>query len=80
MIGDHPERPFQAHELTTSWTYVRMHCGRHGGSGSDSEGELEVWRQQLAGWRSSVEVFVYFNNDWEAFAVRNARRLREQLT
>jgi len=33
-----------------------------------------------AGWRSSVEVFVYFNNDWEAFAVRNARRLRQQLT
>ncbi len=80
VIGDHPERPFQAHELTTSWTYVRMHCGRHGGSGSYSDGELEVWRQRLAGWRSSVEVFVYFNNDWEAFAVRNARRLRQQLT
>ena len=79
VIGDHPERPFQAHKFTTSWTYVRMHCGRHGGSGNYSEGELEAWRQRLAGWQASVEVFVYFNNDWEAFAVRNARWLRERL-
>jgi uncharacterized protein YecE (DUF72 family) len=78
VIGDHPERPFQAHELTTNWTYVRLHCGQHG-SGSYSEAELETWLQRLAGWRASVEVFVYFNNDWEAFAVRNARWLRERL-
>ena len=80
VIGDHPDRPFQAHELTTSWTYLRMHSGRHGGSGSYSEGELAAWRHRLAGWRASAEVFVYFNNDWEAFAVRDARRLRELLT
>ena len=78
-IGDHPQRPFQTHELTTSWTYVRMHCGRHG-DGGYSEEELEAWRRRLVQWRASVEVFVYFNNDWEAFAVRNARRLQEQLT
>jgi uncharacterized protein YecE (DUF72 family) len=80
VIGDHPERQFQAHELTTSWTYVRMHCGRHGGSGAYSDEELRAWGQRIAGWRANVEVFVYFNNDWEAFAVRNARCLRERLT
>ncbi len=79
VIGDHPERPFQAHELTTNWTYVRLHCGRQDASGSYSEGELEAWRRRFADWRASVEVFVYFNNDWEAFAVRNARWLRERL-
>jgi len=78
VIGDHPQRPFQTHAITTSWTYVRMHGGR-GGDGSYSEDELQAWRRRLAQWRESVEVFVYFNNDWDAFAVRNARRLREQL-
>jgi uncharacterized protein YecE (DUF72 family) len=78
VIGDHPQRPFQTHELTTNWTYVRMHCGRHA-DGRYSEEELETWRRRLAKWRTSVEVFVYFNNDWDAFAVSNARRLREQL-
>jgi uncharacterized protein YecE (DUF72 family) len=28
VIGDHPERPFQSHELTTDWTFIRFHHGR----------------------------------------------------
>ncbi len=80
VIGDHPQRPFQAYELTTSWTYVRMHRGRHDASGSYSAGELEAWARRLAEWRESVEVFVYFNNDWDTLAVGNARQLRERLT
>ena len=30
VIGDHPERPFQTHEITASWTYVRFHYGQRG--------------------------------------------------
>jgi len=26
-----------------------------------------------------VEVYAYFNNDWEGFAVRNALELKERL-
>jgi uncharacterized protein YecE (DUF72 family) len=26
-----------------------------------------------------VEIFAYFNNDWEVFAVRNALRLKKLL-
>jgi len=80
VIGDHPQRPFQAHELTTTWTYVRMHCGRKDASGSYSAGELETWARRLAEWRESVEVFVYFNNDWDALAVGNAQQLIARLT
>ena len=25
VIGDHPERPFQTHELTADWKFVRFH-------------------------------------------------------
>jgi uncharacterized protein YecE (DUF72 family) len=79
VIGDDPERPFQTHELTTDWTYVRFHRGNRGRRGNYSERELDEWKRRIASWRAEVEVFAYFNNDWEAFAPRNAQRLAERL-
>lgn len=79
VIGDHPARPFQSHELTADWTFVRFHYGSRGRNGNYSDSELDTWRRRIAAWRSSVEVFAYFNNDWEGFAVRNALRLQRGL-
>jgi uncharacterized protein YecE (DUF72 family) len=79
VVGDHPERPFQAHELTAGWTYVRFHHGRRGRRGNYSERELDAWAERLDDWRSRADVYAYFNNDWEGFAVRNAAALRERL-
>jgi uncharacterized protein YecE (DUF72 family) len=79
VIGDDPRRPFQTHELTADWTYVRFHRGRRGRNGNYSQTELEEWRNRIAAWRSRVEVFAYFNNDWEGYAVRNALWLRSHL-
>jgi uncharacterized protein YecE (DUF72 family) len=80
VIGDHPERPFQLHELTTDWTFVRLHHGARGRRGNYSPKELETWKRRIAAWRRRAEVFVYFNNDWEAFAARNARWLKARLS
>jgi uncharacterized protein YecE (DUF72 family) len=79
VIGDHPERPFQTHELTADWTFVRLHYGHRGRGGNYSDSELESWKQRIARWRASVEVFAYFNNDWNAYAVRNALKLKRGL-
>jgi uncharacterized protein YecE (DUF72 family) len=79
VIGDHPERPFQAHELTTDWTFIRFHYGTRGRNGNYSERELEEWAERIDAWRSGVEVFAYFNNDWHGYAVRNGRRLSKRL-
>jgi uncharacterized protein YecE (DUF72 family) len=79
VIGDHPKWPFQARELTTDWTLVRLHHGRRGRRGNYSPAEIDTWARRIAAWRSRAEVFVYFNNDWEGFAVRNALTLRERL-
>jgi uncharacterized protein YecE (DUF72 family) len=78
VIGDAPERPFQAHELTADWTFVRFHHGSRGRRGNYSERELEDWAKRIRR-RPVRRAFLYFNNDWEAFAVRNAKRLRELL-
>ncbi len=79
VIGDHPKWPFQARELTTDWTLVRLHHGRRGRRGNYSETELDEWARRLAQWRRRAEVFVYFNNDWEGFAVANALSLKRRL-
>jgi uncharacterized protein YecE (DUF72 family) len=80
VIGDSPKRPFQTHELTADWTFIRFHYGHRGRNGNYSERELEEWRRRIAAWRSRVDVYAYFNNDWEGYAVKNAVWLRSRLS
>jgi uncharacterized protein YecE (DUF72 family) len=79
VIGDTPERPFQTHEMTADWTFLRFHQGTRGRRGNYSATELEEWARRISAWRRRVEVFAYFNNDWNAFAVRNALALKRAL-
>ena len=80
VIGDRPEvAAFQRHELTTDWTLIRFHFGHRGRRGNYSDTELDEWADRITGWRRQVEVFAYFNNDWEEFAPRNAVALRRRL-
>jgi uncharacterized protein YecE (DUF72 family) len=79
VIGDHPQRPWQARELTADWTFIRFHYGHRGRNGNYSERELEQWARRIEGWRAGAEVFAYFNNDWEGYAVRNGLWLRSRL-
>jgi uncharacterized protein YecE (DUF72 family) len=78
VIGDRPEvHSFQSHELTTDFTFVRFHAGTRGARGNYSESELENWAQRFERW--PVDVYAYFNNDWEGFAPRNALWLKGRL-
>jgi uncharacterized protein YecE (DUF72 family) len=79
VIADHPRWPFQAQELTADWTLVRLHHGHRGRRGNYSETELDEWARRIREWRRRAEIFVYFNNDWEGFAVANARSLMRRL-
>jgi uncharacterized protein YecE (DUF72 family) len=80
VIGDNPSRPFQTLELTTDWTFVRFHYGRRGRNGNYSERELDEWARRIEEWRKRVDVFAYFNNDWNGYAVRNALTLQKKLS
>jgi uncharacterized protein YecE (DUF72 family) len=79
VVGDHPQRPFQRHEPTADWGYVRLHYGSRGRRGNYSQRELAAWADRLRRWRQRQELFTYLNNDWEAFAPRNARWLAGRL-
>jgi uncharacterized protein YecE (DUF72 family) len=80
VIGDHPARPFQSHELTADWTFIRFHYGHRGRRGNYSKSEIEEWAKRLREWRERVEVYAYFNNDWKGFAVENARALKRAVS
>jgi uncharacterized protein YecE (DUF72 family) len=71
VIGDHPDRGFQSYEATAGWRYVRF---RAAGVATTSDSELQEWANRLHSWRAQSEIFIYFNNDWEIFAPRNAAR------
>jgi len=79
VIGDDPRRPFQTHEVTADWTYIRFHSGSRGRRGNYSESELEEWAQRIDRWRREHDVYAYFNNDWEGFAIKNALWLKRRL-
>ena len=80
VIGDRPQvNDFQTHELTAGFTFVRFHGGTLGANGNYSHCELDGWAARLQDWGRDVDVFAYFNNDWEGYAIENALYLKERL-
>lgn len=73
MIEDHPRT------VTATWTYLRYHGEHYGGSYTPQRLAADArWiRKQLA---SGKDVFAYFNNDAQGYAVRNAADLKRQVT
>jgi uncharacterized protein YecE (DUF72 family) len=65
--------------LTTDWGFVRFHYGHRGRRGNYSESELREIAGRLTALAGEGDLFVYFNNDWEGFAVRNGLRLKELI-
>jgi uncharacterized protein YecE (DUF72 family) len=58
---------------TADFAYIRFHGSTSLYSSSYSDKELEEWAERLGGLAPQVKaVYIYFNNDAEAFAVKNA--------
>lgn len=75
VIGDDPERAFQPYEFTTDFTFIRFHGGKRGRYGNYSDSEIHEWAERVRPWARERRVFAYFNNDWNAYAINNARLL-----
>jgi len=72
-IPDHPKMP-KSLEITSDFTYVRMHQPPRGlGYGRRA---LQPWADRILDWRhGGLDAFVYFNNDVEGHALRDAQAL-----
>jgi uncharacterized protein YecE (DUF72 family) len=79
VVGLDPRRPFRSLEPTADFVFVRFHAGEHGGNGNYAEHELEAWARRVETWRESGDVYAYFNNDWEGYALDNALWLERRL-
>jgi uncharacterized protein YecE (DUF72 family) len=65
--------------VTAPLVYLRFH-GSLTHSGDYDRATLKTWAQRIADWcNEGLDVFVYFNNDSEGFAVRDARLLKQML-
>ncbi len=65
---------------TADFAYIRLHGSTGLYWSCYSDDELADWARKLAGLATKLKaVYVYFNNDAEAFAVRNAVTLRDYL-
>jgi len=67
-------------EITADFTYVRLHGPDGPYQGSYSSAALDTWARRICEWRAELKsVYIYFDNDQEAFAARNALDLKNKL-
>ncbi len=63
-------------EVTTDFTYIRFHGKERWYSYNYTEKELRLWGSRIKEM-DVEEVFVYFNNDFNGYAVKNALELKK---
>ena len=75
--GDTPRWPTHV-AVTADLIYLRFHGPERLYASNYSDEQLREWADRIRAWRADGHaVYAYFNNDEQAFAVRNALRLRE---
>jgi len=65
---------------TADFAYIRFHGSDELYASCYSDGELADWAEKIASLAANLEAaYIYFNNDAEGFALRNAETLRSYL-
>ena len=65
-------------EITADFVYIRMHGGEVLYGSDYSTKELKAWAEDIRKFlKKGLDVYVYFNNDASAYAVKNALALRK---
>jgi uncharacterized protein YecE (DUF72 family) len=78
-LSDAPDFPLWR-EITTDLVYVRLHGHTRKYASSYRRDHIARWAEDARRWaRSGHEVHVYFDNDAEGAAVRNALALHHEL-
>jgi uncharacterized protein YecE (DUF72 family) len=66
---------------TTDLAYIRFHGSQGLYQSSYPTEELQDWAQRIASLGKDLrEIYIYFNNDFQAVAVNNALTLRKELS
>lgn len=65
-------------EITADFSYIRLHGSKKLYTSKYSEDELQQWAKKIR--KLNMTTYIYFDNDFHGFAVKNARRFKEILT
>ena len=77
VIADSPKYP-KAEAVTANFIYIRMHGSTTLFSSKYTYEEVKTLAQKIQTWlKKGFDVYVYFNNDFQGFAVQNAKELSE---
>jgi len=75
-FADTPRYPYQE-VLTAPFVYLRLHGSQSLYTHCYSEEELQIWARKVKEWLCERDVYCYFDNDYQGYAISNALRLRE---
>ena len=64
--------------ISADFLYIRLHGSQKLYASEYSEEELQEWARKILKW--NMDAYIYFDNDFQGFAVKNATRLIEILT
>lgn len=78
MVSSPVSLPEQAIQ-TAGHAYIRFHGKADWYKHDYSERELDEWKDKLAALKDVNSLFAYFNNDQEAYAVKNALEFKRML-
>jgi len=76
-ISDAAGRYPYIEEDTASFLYIRLHGSKTLYSSEYSEEELQSYAKKIRNW--SKETYLYFDNDYGGYAIKNAKRMKEIL-
>lgn len=78
-MADSPNFPLKK-EITADFTYLRFHGSQSLYGSKYTDKELKTWAKEIKVWLSKgIDVYAYFNNDAEGYAIEDAKSLIELL-
>ncbi|NGX34020.1 MAG: hypothetical protein K1060chlam1_00365 [Candidatus Anoxychlamydiales bacterium] len=67
-------------EITANFVYIRLHGPKRAYSGTYSKKTLQKWAKIIKNFhKKNLDVFCYFNNDENAYAIKNSIELKKLL-
>ena len=80
VIADSGGRFPYHEEVTTDFVYLRFHGPKKLYASDYSDHELDSFAKKIKGWLGDdKEVWAFFNNDFNGYAIKNSNRLREMI-
>ncbi|MCE5315418.1 MAG: DUF72 domain-containing protein [Armatimonadota bacterium] len=78
-VMDAPGLP-QHMKITADFAYIRMHSGGEATHSNYTRGHLTSCAHHIEDFLARGDTYIYFNNDYNAYAVENALSLRKMLS